>query len=205
MNRINKLMACLLIFSLLFMTVSSSFTQEKQKQETVLCPKCSTKNPATAKFCSKCGTKLPERITPPGSKEEIPKPKLPILREEPTVKTKPGEEIPPAVTEEAVPVTAEELKAKAIYDHGAVLFDNGVYHEAIVTFSQIVRDYPSTRYAETASLMIKACYRIVAVEKKKEVEQKKKGGISPIVSGCLGGILGVVVISLLITALLLSD
>lgn len=200
MNRMNTLMAWLLIFSLFLMIVSPSFAQEKKKQETVLCPKCGTEHPATAKFCSKCGTKLPERITPPEPKKKIPEKKAPILPEETTIKIKLGEEIPPVATEEAAPVNEEELKAKAIYDHGAVLFENGVYQEAAVTFSQIVSDYPSTSYAETAFLMIKACNRLVAVEKKMEAEQKKKGGMSPFLSGCLGGILGVGAIILFLLA-----
>jgi len=184
MSRTNKSIAYLLILGVFLLVIFSPlFAQQKYK----ICSQCGAKNPPNAKFCSKCGAKLVEPRVPPKPEKEIPKPEAPAIPEKPTEESK---------------VAIKEMKAKAIYDYAYRLFEMRAYEEAIKEFSKVVREYPGTKYAEVAPIMIKGCEKLAALEK---IEQKKattESAKKSFVSGFMGflGVIGGLVLFLLLAA-----
>jgi len=95
-------------------------------KDTIICPKCGTPNPLTAKFCKKDGTPLKEEVRPLESKEKEVKPEVIIETkppeiiaekevEKPTEKVLEIEEqkVKPPVKEEVKPLTKAEKEIKS--------------------------------------------------------------------------------------------
>jgi ribosomal protein L40E len=199
----NRIVAGFVVIVFLLMVVSPSVAQQIEKEEIVICPKCGAELPISARFCTKCGAELQEPDTSLGPKEEIPEVPPPIVGEEPAIEPEPEAEIMAPEEEEAVPEPSEEIRAESLYDHGTSLFERGEYRLAATTFGKVVKDYPSTKYAEAASLMIEACYRMDMVERGQASRPGKKASDGSVlgdafVGGCLG--VGAAILALLLLA-----
>ncbi|HPG40255.1 MAG TPA: zinc ribbon domain-containing protein [bacterium] len=190
-----------IIFLLLFILVFPAIIHGRQ-QESVYCPQCGTRNSVTAKFCSNCGY----RFTEQGEKADTLQVKMTVPLPDST-----GSQPSPKTAVVAIPdslhadtETEYELKAKAYYITAVELFEKGNYQNAIIVFDKVIKDYPNSKYASAAPIMIKSCYTLKnapASKVEEPVQEKKSDSGSSFFAGMLGGIAGV----LLLVAILLAN
>jgi len=189
--RITATALCLLLYIISYLMVLPLYAQEIQIPEKIFCTNCSADNPAVNKFCYQCGTVLLKR----GPKEKMRDTGGDSVRGEGLEK--------PADIGITPPDPAVEIKVKAIYDFGSLLFKEKDYTEALVQFYKIIHDFPDSQYYEGAFVMREACRRMLLFQD--EPRQKKEYARpasfnSSIQKGCLG-FLGVVGAILLIGAI----
>jgi TolA-binding protein len=97
------------------------------------------------------------------------------------------------------PTSADELKARAIYDSGKALFRLGAYKDAAIQFERLILEYPATNYAEASVLMLEACKNIqYLTERSNAKPESKKSGSSSFITGMLGGCVGVGLVILIL-------
>ena len=140
---------CILFYFTAGRAILPLYAQEKQIPERITCTNCSTENPAANKFCYQCGMILHKQ----SQKEKI----QPVRGES----DRKGAPKKPAGTKTRTLDPGIEIKAKAIYDFGVMLFNEKDYIEALVQFYRIIQDFSDSQYYEHACAMREACRRML--------------------------------------------
>jgi len=87
------------------------------------------------------------------------------------------------------PDPATEIKVKAIYDFGNLLFEEKDYIEALMQFYIIIHDFPDSQYYEGACAMREACRRMLLFHderKRQKVYARPLSFNQDSNKGCLG-------------------
>ena len=175
----------LCIFS--YLMVISPYAQETQQTEKIICTNCNTDNPAENKFCYQCGTVLLKHNHKDKNQDAGGE----------TIRDKTPEKQNAAETEATDPVS--EIKVKAIYDFGVMLFNEKDYAEALVQFYRIIHDFPGSHYYDGACVMREACRRMLIFKndiKRSNVIARPTSFNKDYQKGCLGflGIVGAILL-----------
>ena len=144
---------CILFYFTARSAILPLYAQEKQIPERIICSTCNTENPAANKYCYQCGTILLKH----SQKERIQSVRGDSVIKEVSKK--------PAGTETRFPDPGTEIKAKAIYDFGTILFNEKNYQEALFQFYRVIQDFSDSQYYEGACAMREACKRMLIFNK----------------------------------------
>ena len=178
---------CFLLCIFSYLTVLPLYAQDNQTPEKIFCTNCNTENPASNKFCYQCGTVLLK----PGPKERI--------RDRGDDSARKSIPEKPVETEAKPPDPVNDIKVKAIYDYGVMLFNEKDFAEALVQFYKIIHDFPDSQYYEGACIMREACRRMLIFNndiKHGKVIPRPTSFNKDYQKGCLGflGAIGVILL-----------
>ena len=223
MNRHKYLFILLLVLMPIFL-----YSQTAESESTIVCPACQAVIPASVHFCPKCGerivhtpkliskeeTKIDSIAVENISKSHITKGEQSVQTDEPMVvpedtlkspivkKQKQSVEKVESVVDTGI--SEQDILADSYYKVGMAMFDKGAYTEAAIVFKNILKEAPDSKYADSSAMMIKACQRMVDIEKKDVTETKKtrkKRVDSALKDGFIGGCLSIAAAVLLLIVL----